>query len=157
MTPPRMKPLLEQSIDIDAPPAKVWSIVSDPVAIARFSPQVLKTFVRGGRVGKGTRALNINHKGLLVWPTRSKVIEFEPERRFAFRVKDNMSIWSFTLEPTEHGTRVIHRRETPQGTTAISDTLVDKFMGGQQDFTSLLHSGMGATLRGIKAEAERIR
>lgn len=152
-----MKPLLEQTIDIDAPPAKVWSLVSDPVVIARFSPQVIRTFVRGGQVRQGSRMLNINHKGLLVWPTRAKVIDFDPERRFAFRVKDNMSIWSFTLEPTAHGTKVIHRRETPDGTTAISDTLVDKVLGGQDGFSADLLAGMGATLRGIKAEAERIR
>jgi uncharacterized protein YndB with AHSA1/START domain len=152
-----MKPLLEQAIDIDAPPAKVWAIVSDPTAIARFSPQVIRTFVRGGAVRKGTEMFNLNHKGLLVWPTRAKVVEFDPERRFAFRVKDNKSIWSFTLEPTERGTRVIHRRETPDGTSQISDTLVDKVMGGQEDFTASLLSGMGATLRGVKAQAERIR
>ncbi len=59
----------------------------------------MKTVVRGP-VRLGTRSYNLNRRGLLFWPTRSKVVRFEPHREFAFRVKDNRTIWSFTLEPT---------------------------------------------------------
>jgi len=148
-----VKPL-EESIEIAAPPAKVWSLVTDLAGMAKWSPQVLKTIVRGGEVKLGTRTININRNGLLVWPTRSKVIRFEPEREFAFRVKDNKTIWSFTLEPTDAGTRVVQRREVPDGITDISERLTKVAFGGQEKFACTLESGMRQTLQRIKADAE---
>lgn len=155
---PSVAPLLEAEIEISAPPEAVWRLVSDPVLMGRLSPQVLLTRIRGGGPARlGTRTFNINRKGLLLWGTRAKVVAFEPERLYAFRVKDNFSIWSFVLEPTEAGTRVIHRRETPDGVSGISAKLTDRFMGGQAAFTAELQRGLGQTLRRLKAEAERSR
>lgn len=150
---------LEETVEVDAPPAKVWSLVSDVKRMASWSPQVVKTFVRGGGpVQLGTRTFNINHKGLLVWPTQAKVVRFEPHREFAIRVKDNFTIWSFTLEPTETGgTRITQRRETPDGLSSISLRLTDTVLGGQAGFTAELRAGMRQTLDRIKAEAETAR
>jgi uncharacterized protein YndB with AHSA1/START domain len=150
---------LEETVEVDAPPAKVWSLVSDVARMASWSPQVVKTFVRGGGpVQLGTRTLNINHLGLLVWPTQAKVVRFEPHREFAIRVKDNFTIWSFTLEPTDTGgTRITQRRETPDGISSISRRLTDTVLGGQERFTVVLRDGMRQTLERIKAEAETSR
>ncbi|MBB6627961.1 SRPBCC family protein [Nocardioides sp. KIGAM211] len=148
---------LEETIEVAAPPATVWSLVSDVKRMASWSPQVVRTFVRGGGpVHLGTRTFNINHKGLLVWPTQAKVVRFEPDREFAIRVKDNYTIWSFTLEPTATGgTTITQRRETPDGISSISLKLTDKVLGGQRDFSAELRRGMRQTLERIKAEAER--
>jgi uncharacterized protein YndB with AHSA1/START domain len=150
---------LEETVEVDAPPAKVWSLVSDVARMASWSPQVVKTFVRGGGpVQLGTRTLNINHLGLLVWPTQARVVRFEPHREFAIRVKDNFTIWSFTLEPTDTGgTRITQRRETPDGISSISRRLTDTVLGGQERFTVVLRDGMRQTLERIKAEAETSR
>ncbi|RYP83794.1 SRPBCC family protein [Nocardioides guangzhouensis] len=151
----QVEALIEESIDVDATPERVWSLVTDLPRMARWSPQVVRTVVRGGGpVQLGTRAVNVNRKGLLVWPTRSKVVRFEPHRDFAFRIKDNFTIWSFTLEATGAGTRVVQRREAPDGTSPISDTLVRRVLGGQEGFQAELRAGMQRTLRGIKADAE---
>ncbi|MCW2844511.1 MAG: hypothetical protein JWN22_2427 [Nocardioides sp.] len=150
---------LEETVEVDAPPATVWSLVSDVARMASWSPQVVKTFVRGGGpVQLGTRTLNINHLGLLVWPTQARVVRFEPHREFAIRVKDNFTIWSFTLEPTDTGgTRITQRRETPDGISSISRRLTDTVLGGQERFTVVLRDGMRQTLERIKAEAETSR
>lgn len=148
------EPLLEESIQIDAPPVAVWSLVTDLPRMARWSPQVLKTFVRGGNVRLGAEAVNINRRGLLVWPTRSKVVRFEPHRDFAFCIKDNLTVWSFELEPVDGGTRLTQRRETPRGISDISLKLTDRVLGGQETFTAELREGMQQTLRRIKDEAE---
>jgi hypothetical protein len=151
----QVEALLEESIDVEATPERVWSLVTDLPRMARWSPQVVRTVVRGdGPVRLGTRALNLNRKGLLMWPTRSKVVRFEPHRDFAIRIKDNHTVWSFALEPTAGGTRLVQRREAPDGTSAISDTLVRRVLGGQADFQAELRKGMRRTLRGIKADAE---
>jgi uncharacterized protein YndB with AHSA1/START domain len=151
----QVAPLIEETIEVDASPAQVWSLVTDLPRMAEWSPQVVRTFVRGGkRIGLGTRLVNINRDGLKVWPTRSKVIRFEPHREFAFRIKDNGSIWSFMLEPTATGTRLVQRRETPDGLTGISRRLTDVALGGQATFQAGLRHGMRQTLSRIKAEAE---
>jgi uncharacterized protein YndB with AHSA1/START domain len=146
-------PLLEESIDVAAPPAKVWSLVTDLPRMSQWSPQVVRTFFRGP-VQLGARAFNINRRGPLVWPTRTKVVAFEPHREFAFRVKDNHTIWSFTLEPTETGTRVIQRRRAPDGISDISIKLTRIALGGQETFTRELREGMRQTLARVKAESE---
>lgn len=115
---------------------------------------MLKTFVRGGNVRLGAEAVNINRRGLLVWPTRSKVVRFEPHRDFAFCIKDNLTVWSFELEPVDGGTRLTQRRETPRGISDISLKLTDRVLGGQETFTAELREGMQQTLRRIKDEAE---
>ena len=152
----QIEPLLEESIEVDASPAAVWSLVSDVRRMARWSPQVLKTYVRGGgAVQLGTRTVNINRRGLLVWPTQAQVVRFEPQREIALRIKDNFTIWSLTLELTDAGgTRIIQRREAPQGISNISLKLTDAVLGGQQSFTAELREGMRRTLTRIKAEAE---
>jgi hypothetical protein len=151
----QVEALLEESIDVEATPERVWSLVTDLPRMARWSPQVVRTVVRGdGPVRLGTRALNLNRKGLLMWPTRSKVVRFEPHRDFAIRIKDNYTVWSFALEPTAGGTRLVQRREAPDGTSTISDTLVRRVLGGQEGFQAELREGMRRTLRGIKADAE---
>jgi len=151
----QVEALIEESIDVDATPERVWSLVTDLPRMARWSPQVVRTVVRGGGpVRLGTRAVNVNRKGLLVWPTRSKVVRFEPHRDFAFRIKDNFTVWSFALEATEGGTRVVQRREAPDGTSPISDTLVRRVLGGQEGFQAELREGMRRTLRALKADAE---
>ena len=92
---------IEASTEIDAPPAQVWALVSDLRNMARWSPQCVRTFVRGGgEVAQGSKMVNINRRGLLFWPTQSKVVRFTPEKEIAFRVKENWTIWSYTLEPT---------------------------------------------------------
>lgn len=149
-------PLLEATTEIDAPPEAVWAVVADPRALGGLSDQVLRTHVRGtSPIGLGTRTLNINRRGFLVWPTSAKVVRFEPGRDFAFRIKDNASTWSYELTPSATGgTVVTHRREAAKGTTQISKTLQDKVLGGIESFDREMEAGMAVTLQRLKALLE---
>ncbi|MEE2031029.1 SRPBCC family protein [Rhodococcus chondri] len=149
-----MSKTLEATIEIAAAPEQVWAVISDLKRMGEWSPQCRKMIVRGGAVGSGTTTVNINRKGLLVWPTTSKVIGFEPGRELRFRVNENRTIWSFTLEPTETGTRVVQRREAPTGTSKLSQKLVEYVLGGADTFDDELVVGMNATLARIKNEVE---
>lgn len=145
-------------MEIAAPPERVWALVSDLPRLAEWSPQVVRTFLRGGRpVRLGTLMVNINRRGFLVWPTQAKVVRFEAGREVAFKVKENQSTWSFTLEPVDGGagTRVVQRREAPDGITPLSLRLTDRMLGGQTTFQAELRAGMQQTLAQIKDEAER--
>lgn len=96
-----------------------------------------------GPLRVGTRTLNVNRRGPLVWPTTSRVVRLEPERLLAFRITENHTVWSYFLEPTETGTRVTERREAPGGTTKVSDTAVRLVLGGTRNFEAELEAGHG--------------
>ncbi|MFD4182103.1 SRPBCC family protein [Rhodococcus sp. NPDC058514] len=144
---------LEASIEIDAPPAAVWAVVSDLKRMGEWSPQCRRMHVFG-EVTHGTKTFNLNKKGLLVWPTTSKVVRFEPNKAIAWRVAENHTIWTYSLEATATGTRLTERREAPTGTTKLSSFLVDKFMGGTADFEVDMVKGMNTGLARIKSAAE---
>jgi uncharacterized protein YndB with AHSA1/START domain len=145
---------IEATVEIDAPVGKVWSLVSDLRNMRRWSPQNARTFLRGDG-GVGTKMININRRGLLVWPTQSEVVRFAPEKEIAFRVKENFTIWSYELEDLGDGrTRVTSRREAPQGISDLSVGLTKVAFGGVEGFTTELEQGMHQTLTRIKADAE---
>lgn len=148
-------PLIEATIDIDATPEKVWSVVSDLKRMGEWSPQCAKMIVRGTPVSIGTRTININRRGPLVWPTTAKVVRFEPNREIAFRVAENHTVWSYTLTEGAAGVTLTERREATNGqTTTVSRVLVDRMFGGADSFEAELHEGMNETLGKIKRAAE---
>lgn len=147
--------LLESTVEIDASPAQVWALVTDVSRMAQWSPQVVRSTVKGGVVEQGAKFTNINRQGPLFWPTKAKVVRFEPHRDFAFRIAENKVVWSFELEPTASGgTRLTQRRETPDGISGVSMSLTKVAFGGQEKFTAALRAGMAQTLQRIKAESE---
>ena len=146
---------LEATIEVAAPPAAVWAMVSDIKRMASWSPQVVRTSVKGGGVQQGTKFSNLNRQGLVFWPTNGKVVRFDPHREFAFRIAENRTIWSFELEPIPTGgTRITQRRELPDGISNLSLGLTKVVLGGVDKFTDRLRAGMDQTLERIKAEAE---
>ena len=146
---------IEATAEIAAPPAKVWALVSDLRNMARWSPQVVRTFVKTP-IGEGSTMVNINRRKLLVWPTQSKVVRFVPEEEIAFRVKENYTVWSYRLEATESGgTRVTARREAPQGISDLSVGLTKRALGGVDRFNTELQEGLRQTLQRLKVDAER--
>lgn len=146
---------IDATLDIAAPPATVWALVSDLRNMPRWSPQTLRSFRRRGESGLGAHFFNINRKGLLVWPTRSKVVRYDEGREIAWRVKENYTIWSIRLEETpDGGTRVVQTREAPDGISDLSVNLTNVALGGVPKFTETLERDMASTLTRIKAAAE---
>jgi uncharacterized protein YndB with AHSA1/START domain len=145
-------PLLEASTHIKATPEQVWKVVSDLKRMGEWSPQCRKVVVRGGGpVTLGTKTVNVNKRGLLVWPTTAKVVRFEPNKEIAYKINENNSVWSFTITPTEDGVELTERREAPNGTTKVSSTLINLAFGGEKSFDAELTDGMKQTLGKIKA------
>lgn len=148
-------PLIEESIEINGTPAQVWSVVSDLQRMGEWSPQCKKMFVFGGPVKAGTRTLNINRRGPLVWPTNAKVVAFDPNKEIAWRIVENTTVWTFKLAETEGGVTLTESRTAVGGTTSkISSVLVDKVFGGNDSFEDELKVGMRETLGKIKRAVE---
>lgn len=148
-------PLLEADIEINAPVEKVWGLIADLDNMPRWSPQTRKMFVRGP-VKAGTNIINYNRTGWKVWPTRAVLTAVEPNKKLAWFVKDNLSEWSYELEPTTNGgTRLIERRVLGDKRSAVSTRLQDTVFGGTETFDQVLLEGMKTSLSNIKVAAER--
>jgi uncharacterized protein YndB with AHSA1/START domain len=147
------QPLLQARIDIDASPEAVWALVSDLSLMPKWSPQckLMKVF---GPLRPGARTVNVNRRNYLVWPTTSRITEVVPERKLAFRVNENNTVWSYELEPTATGTRLTESRHAENGVKPVSNLLVNAVMGGVPNFEVELVDGMNASLSRIKAAAE---
>lgn len=148
-------PLLQAQIDIDAPVTKVWGLVSDLSLMPQWSPQCRLMKARGGPVRQGSKTINLNRRGFLFWPTTSQVTEFIPEKKLAFRVNENGTIWSYELEPSGTGTRLTETRHAENGVKPFSNMTVNALMGGVPSFEQELVEGMNQSLERIKAAAER--
>jgi len=146
--------MLEAETEIAASPEQVWELVSDLPRMASWSPQVVRTIVRGGEVREGAKAININRSGWKLWPTQSKVTVFEPAKRISFRVADNWLHWTYELTPTPVGTHVRLTRTAPDGLSPISAKLQGVMMGGLDKFDREVQAGMETTLARMKAELE---
>ncbi|MCP2277438.1 SRPBCC family protein [Nocardia amikacinitolerans] len=144
---------LEATVDIAAPPERVWQIVSDLKRMPEFSPMTVR-MVPLGTPKAGTWTVNWNKDGWKRWPTTSRIVRFEPNQAFAFRMNENRTVWSYTLEPTATGTRLIERRDVSNGVTWAVRKAIDTVLGGEQAFEANLVRGMNATLAKIKATAE---
>ena len=145
---------LEATITIDASPEQVWSVVSDLRRMPEWSPQcrVMRPI---GKVHEGTWTINVNKQGWKYWPTTSKIVRYEPNRSIAFRIFENQSVWSFDITPTAGGTELTQRRTVPpKGTTAVSRTMTEHLLGGNDSFEVELVEGMNATLARIKKAVE---
>jgi uncharacterized protein YndB with AHSA1/START domain len=146
--------LLQTHVDVDAPASKVWALISDFRRMPEWSPQCrwMKLF---GPLRAGTRTLNLNRRNRLVWPTTCTVVEVIPEKKLAFRVNTNGTIWTYELEPSGDGTRVIESRHAENGVTAFSNLSVNALFGGTTNFERELLDGMNTSLARIKSVAEK--
>ena len=146
-------PVLQAQVDINAPVATVWALISDLNRMPQWSPQcrLMKAL---GPVRPGTRTLNLNRRNRLFWPTTSTVTEVVPEKKLAFRVNINGTIWSYELEPTAGGTRVVEIRHAENGVKPLSNLAVSTLFGGVPSFERELIEGMNSSLARIKAAAE---
>ena len=146
-------PLLQAEIEINAPVARVWDLISDLSRMPQWSPQcrMMKSM---GPLRPGTRTVNLNRRNKLFWPTTSTITEVIPERKLAFRVNANNTVWSYELEPTAAGTRVVETRHAENGVKAVSTMTVNAVLGGVPSFEKELVEGMNTSLARIKAAAE---
>ena len=157
-------PSTEASIDIAAPPERVWGLVSDLQLPARFSNEFQGADLLGGASAPaaGVRFVGRNHHPAIgSWETTSTITVYDEPRAFGYDVDgtdDAVSAsWRFTIEPTDGGCRLTQWMRMGPGRSGINpaiDAMPDKE-------SKILHrrlgehrSNMEATLAGIKALAE---
>lgn len=146
---------LEAHVEIDAPPERVWSVVSDLARMGEWSPECRKVVVLG-TPREGAHLIGFNRRRWAMWPTNSRIVRYEPGVAIAWKVYTNRATWSYELEPTaDGGTRLIERRDLPPtGRPPIAGAFAKAFLGGTDNHDAELLDGMRTTLDRIKSEVE---
>jgi uncharacterized protein YndB with AHSA1/START domain len=157
-------PSTEVSIDIAAPPERVWMFVTDVDLPSRFSNEFQGAALLEGAtaLAVGTRFVGRNYHPVVgTWETMSTITACEPPKVLAYDVGGvggpPSASWRFSLETTATGTRLTQWMRIGPGRSGVSraiDAMPDKE-------SKILHRRLGehranmeATLAGIKALAE---
>jgi uncharacterized protein YndB with AHSA1/START domain len=146
---------LRAETTIDAPPAAVWSTLTDLARMPEWSPELIRMLplTRGGlRVGQ--QYLGLNRRRGVIWPTRSVVAEVEPGARLAWDTRSSGARWIYELSPEGTGTRVVQRRPVPRRITLLSKVFAPLFLGGSDGHADELEQGMAETLRRLRVALE---
>jgi hypothetical protein len=144
------------TVHMNAPPSRVWGLVSDITNTGKFSPETFEAEWLDGATGPalGTRFLGHvrrNGRGPVYW-TVCRIVACEPCREFGFVVEAagrSVNIWRYRFEPSGTGTDVTESFE-------LVDTpllrLYWALLGWARGRTN--RNGMRTTLERIKAVAE---
>jgi hypothetical protein len=95
-------------IEVDASPAQVYALVSDPGVLAELSDEYTGHRWLGGASGPaaGARFRGSNKNGFRRWSTLSTVTDADEGSRFAFDVRSfgqPVARWQYDIEPDGDG------------------------------------------------------
>ena len=149
---PQPQPI-SATVDIAAPPERVWALVGDVARMPEWSPELRRLRVVGkGPVRVGSTLLGLNRRGLVAWPTSSTVTRLDPGRAVAWRTRESGATWTYELESAAGGTRLTGRRDLPQFTRLT--TVLGPVIGGAVGHDQELAAGIRPTLQRIKESVE---
>ena len=146
----------EVSLHMDAPPEKVWELVSDVTRIGEFSPETFEAEWTRGSTGPEVGAsfkghVKRNGVGPIYW-SPCQVTQCVPNEVFEFAVgTDDVTLnnWGYRLEPDGKGTKVTeYFRLEPALTMRLYWTLLGPLRGRTNE------KGMRTTLERMKAVVE---
>jgi uncharacterized protein YndB with AHSA1/START domain len=148
---------------IEAPPERVWPVVTDLPRFGEWSPENRGgVWLDAGGPVLGARFRGRQeHRAVGEWETTSTVTECDPPKRFGWVVgpsaEEAGASWSFELVPEGGGTRVRFRAVMgpgPSGTTAAIERMPDKEERIIERRLQEWDAGMRAVLDGIRAHVE---
>jgi uncharacterized protein YndB with AHSA1/START domain len=147
------------SIEIDAPPDRVYALVSDITRMGEWSPECEHCSWTGGATGPSVgarfRARNKASRGPS-WFNFPRVTVADPGTEFAFDRSGpgiGSYTWRYTLEATPRGTLLTESYDVERALAASMDWLTRTWVGSD-DRDADLRTGMETTLSRIKAAAE---
>jgi len=145
----------EVSIDVAAPPERLWAVLTDVTQMGRWSPECRRCEWLDNADGPtvGARFKGHNKRGLLRWSTVSTVVVADPPAHFAFEVHPSGMRWGYRFEPTGSGTRVTEYREEVRTKPAWNRLVYAAGLMGR-DPDAIVRAGMAETLARLKAGAE---
>lgn len=156
-------PTAYAEIIIDAPPGRVWPLISDPLLMPELSTEVaLVEWLDGAtRAALGARFRGHNqHPAIGEWTTTNTIVRCDVDREFSWVVEnidDPTATWTFTLAPSGEATVLSqHARMGPgrSGLTIAIERWPDKEERIVERRLSEWEAAIVADLAEIKARAE---
>lgn len=148
------------TVDVAAPPRRVWALVTDVEHMGQLSPECAGGAWLDGATGPevGARFRGDNRRGEVRWSTTCEVVEAEPNRVFAFAVGGAARpscTWRYELEPLRGGraTRVTESFELPKPFSAFRRFVTRNSIKVRNREADLVQ-GMERTLAAVKSLAE---
>jgi uncharacterized membrane protein len=148
---------------IDAPPERVWPLVSDIELMPDMSSELQSVEWLDGatEAALGARFVGRSrHEALGEWAATSQIVEFEQGRVFAWAVGDPgqpAAIWRFRLEPVDGGTELSQWVQLGPGRSGLS-LAIDQMPDKEQKIVFVrlreFERNITATLAQIKKLAE---
>jgi hypothetical protein len=144
------------TVRIDAPPDRIYDIVSDIALMGRLSPECT-----GGRwlgspkaPAAGARFVGFNKRGWFRWLTTNKVVVADPGREFTFDTQQSGTRWSYRMEPDGEGTLVTESRAPWRDRPLVARLSSKLFLGGVEEHDDEMRDGLRTSLERLKAVAE---
>ena len=157
------KPTVEVRTWIDAPPDRVWELVSDIELMPAMSSELQSVEWLDGANGPAAGARftgRSKHDAMGEWETTSQVVEFEPGRVFGWAVGDPASpsaLWRFRLESKDGGTELSEWMQMGPARSGLSFA-IDRMPDKEQKIVFVrmreFERNITVTLEQIKALAE---
>jgi uncharacterized membrane protein len=148
---------------IDAPPDRVWPLVSDVGLMPGMSSELQSVEWLDGVTAAALGARftgRSQHEALGEWTATSQIVEFEPGRVFAWAVGDPgqpAATWRFRLEPEGAGTEVSEWVQLGPGRSGLS-LAIERMPDKEQKIVFVrlreFEKNMTGTLAHIKRLAE---
>jgi hypothetical protein len=143
------------SVDVAAPVAAVWHVISDPTRTAEWSHECNGVQFLDGATesGPGVRFKGVNRAGRTTWSRVCTIFAFEPDRDFGYVTSSgagDATAWHFRVSPTPTGARLEQAFQTVALSAWMSAT-VSLLMPAHDDRTDAL----GEDMRRVAALAER--
>ena len=149
----------EVTVDIAAPPDKVYALVSDITRMGEWSPECIRCSwtkgATGPAVGARFKATNKGRRGP-AWFNTPTVTAAEPGREFAFNRSGpgiGSYTWRYVMQPTPTGTRLTESFDAERPLGSVMTWMTKKWVGSN-DRDADLHTGMVTTLARVKDAAE---
>jgi uncharacterized protein YndB with AHSA1/START domain len=148
----------EASVHIDAPPEKVYAVVSDVTRMGEWSPETRKCEWLDGATGPavGARFKGSNKNGVFRWTTKPTVVVADENREFAFVTAlsgKDATKWTYRFEPDGAGTKVTESFEMMSDMPGYIN-FVEKYFMRIKDRRANLIDAMQRTLGRIKNAVE---
>jgi uncharacterized protein YndB with AHSA1/START domain len=145
----------QATVVVDAPPERVYELVSDVTRMGDWSPECKSAMWLEGATGPavGAKFRGNNHLGPRRWSTICTVTEAEPGREFAFTVMvwgREATRWRYTFRPHRSGAEVTESFDYVWAPWPFMIGNVILFRGAQ------LRRGLRLTLSRLKAAAEAL-
>jgi uncharacterized protein YndB with AHSA1/START domain len=105
-----------RSIEIAAPPQRVYAAISDLRRMGEFSPECRTVEWLDGATGPapGARFVGHNRGGPVTWSRGGRIVCAEPGREFSFITEEggrDSTLWTYRLRPAGSGTSVTESYE----------------------------------------------